>query len=230
MGAGLVLALPLIPRSMLQEDFIPVAAPWTLKGTGIILIYKLSRDWVEHQAQLPDYLRGKFKGGLGYLMLVNYTESPVGPYQELLFIPGKFGPMGKQSISKIYVSSDASTFNGRANWGIPKNTLPFSWTSENGIEKIQMLSNDEVVFACEIKSGGIPFPVSTALLPIDLYQKRQEKDFFTKPSGKGWGKLSRVKIKTCNPNFFSPIDQIKPLLAVKVDPFYITFPKPSHGL
>ncbi|MFC3879378.1 hypothetical protein ACFOSV_04300 [Algoriphagus namhaensis] len=215
---------------MLKENFIPVAAPWTLKGTGIILIYKLSRDWVEKQGQLPDYLSGKFKGGLGYLMLVNYTESPVGPYQELLFIPGKFDPSGKQSISKIYVSSYASTFNGRANWGIPKDTLPFSWQKENGVEKIKMSSHDQVVFDCQIESGGIPFPVSTALLPIDLYQRWEGQDFFTKPSGKGWGKLAKVKIKTCNPDYFPGIDQIKPLLAVKVDPFYITFPKPSHDL
>lgn len=210
---------------------LPVApAPWNLKGIGIILIYKFSKAWVENHGLLPEYLQGKFKGGLGYLMLVNYTESPVGPYKELLLIPGKFSPSGKQSISKIYVSSEASTFNGRANWGIPKDTLPFSWETKDGVEKIQLHSEDKVVFDCEIRSGGIPFPVSTALLPIDLYQRWEGQDFYTKPAGKGWGKLAKVKIMHSDPAFFPAMDQVKPLLAVKVDPFYINFPTPSHGL
>lgn len=215
---------------MSKGSFTSVPAPWALKGTGIILIYKLSKEWVNDRGQLPEYLKGNFKGGLGYLMLVNYEESPVGPYKELLLIPGKFQPKNKQSISKIYVSSEASTQNGRANWGIPKDTLPFSWESKNGKEHIQMIANEKVVFDCEISSGGIPFPVSTALLPIDLYQNWKGLDFYTKPSGKGWGRLAKVKIKQSDSAFFPPIHEIKPLLAVKVDPFFITFPKPSHGL
>lgn len=204
--------------------------PWNLKGTGIILIYKFSKDWVEKHGMLPSFLKDNFKGGLGYLMLVNYTESPVGPYKELLLIPGKFAPKNKQSISKIYVSSEASTINGRANWGIPKDTLPFTWDTLGGVEKIQMHSEGKVVFDCEVRSGGIPFPVSTALLPIDLCQKWEDQDFYTKPAGKGWGKLAKVEIKESDPSFFPDMKQVKPLLAVKVDPFYIKFPMPSHGV
>lgn len=215
----------------MESNNISIAPPpWNLKGTGIILIYKFSKNWAENQGLLPRFLKDNFKGGLGYLMLVNYTESPVGPYKELLLIPGKFTPKNKQSISKIYVSSESSTINGRANWGIPKDTLPFTWHTVEGVEKIQMHSEGKVVFECEVRSGGIPFPVSTALLPIDLYQKWEDQDFFTKPTGKGWGKLAKVKIKQSNPRFFPDMMQVKPLLAVKVDPFYINFPNPTHGV
>ncbi len=204
-------------------------APWELSGSGIILIYNFSKNWVEQFGQLPDHLRGCFKGGLGYIMLVNYEKSPVGPYKELLFIPGKFSNSSKQSITKIYVDSEASTQNGRANWGIPKFTLPMEWNSINGKEEFKMMKGDEIVFQCDIKSGGISFPVTTALLPIDLHQVWEDQEFLTKPSGSGWGKLAKVEIKKCNTDFFPPIDSVKPLLAVKVNPFHIKFPEPRHG-
>jgi len=211
-----------------SKFFLKAPAPWQLEGEGIILVYKFSKKWVETFGDLPPRLQGKFKGGLGYLMLVNYKNSPVGPYHELLLIPGKFSPTGKQSITKIYVDSEASTQNGRANWGIPKYTLPFSWTEENGKSEIKISSKDQVVFSCEVKSFGFPFPTSTSLLPIDLHQFWEGKDFFTKPSGSGWGKIAKVKIKELNPEYFPDLRLQKPLLAVKINPFRINFPLSEH--
>ncbi len=204
--------------------------PWKLRGEGILMLFKFSKEWVEKYAQLPDDLVGKFKGGIGYVMLVNYLDSPVGPYRELLIIPGKFSHTGKHSISKIYVDSEASTQNGRANWGIPKNTLPFSWESEGGIDHIKMYNGDEAVFACTVKSGGLKFPVTTKILPIDLHQLWEGKEYLTEPGGKGWGKIAKVEIEKCNKKFFPPIQKQKPILAVKVNPFEINFPKPTYGL
>ncbi|MCS5491364.1 acetoacetate decarboxylase family protein [Algoriphagus limi] len=201
-------------------------APWDLKGEGVILVYKFSKKWIKEKGQLPEYLKGKFSGGLGYLMLVNYTQSPVGAYRELLFIPGKFKLKGKQSITRIFVDSEQSTQNGRANWGIPKETMDFDWVEDDGEIKIQVKSQGEYFFSCEIKHFGFPFPASTKLLPIDLYQQWEGKGFYTKPSGKGKAKLARVKIHEVNPKFFPPVDQIKPLLAVHIRPFQIHFPKP----
>ncbi|TFV93583.1 hypothetical protein E4S40_15170 [Algoriphagus kandeliae] len=213
-------------KPLSKELFQKAPAPWDLKGEGVILVYKFPKIWVEEQGQLPEYLKGKFTGGLGYLMLVNYTQSPVGPYRELLLIPGKFKPQGKQSITRIFVDSEQSTQNGRANWGIPKETMDFDWIEEDEKIKIQVKSRKEPLFSCEIKPFGFPFPASTKLLPIDLYQHWEGKGFYTKPSGKGKAKLARVKIQEVNPKFFPQVDQIKPLLAVHIRPFQIHFPKP----
>lgn len=207
-----------------------IPAPWQLKGEGIIMVYKFSKDWAEKSGHLPDHLKGKFAGGLGYLMLVNYEDSPVGPYHELLLIPGKFSPNKKQSITKIYVDSEHSTQNGRANWGIPKDTLPFSWKEDHGNTTIQIKANGKSIFDCSIKSFGIPFPASTHLLPIDLHQLWEGKDFFTKPSGKGWGKLAKVKFKHIDTNFFPDVRDQKLLLAVKINPFQIKFPSPKDAI
>jgi hypothetical protein len=218
-------------KSTLTENSFPprVPAPWTLKGEGIILIYHFKKSWVEKYAHLPQNLKGKFKGGLGYVMLVNYLESPVGPYRELLIIPGKFHNSGLQSITKIFVDSEASTFNGRENWGIPKETLPFSWGTNIGEDLISISSGNREIFSAEISHGGIPFPVSTSLLPLRLGQILGKTGFITKPHGSGWGKLAKVKKLVLDPEFFPDIRLVRPLLAVKVNPFTIHFPTPTYA-
>ncbi|MEP0710969.1 hypothetical protein [Algoriphagus sp.] len=205
-------------------------APWKLEGEGMIMIFKFSKSWVEKHGNLPEHLKGKFKGGLGYVMLVNYHSSPVGPYRELLFIPGKFGPYSKQAITKIYVDAEVSTQNGHVNWGIPKETLPFSWEKKEGIELVQVKDGDKTVFSCEITTGIIPFPISTSLLPIDLHQLWDGVDFFTKPSGNGWGKRCKVKNLEIDPSYFPDFSNQKPLFAVKVDPFKIKFPEATYAI
>lgn len=204
-------------------------APWKLKGEGIILIFKFKKEWVEEYAHLPKHLIGKFRGGLGYVMLVDYHESPVGPYHELLIIPGKFRKTKMQAITKIYVDSEASTINGRKNWGIPKETLPFTWTKEKGKDLISIKQGDKEIFSTEITHGGISFPVSTSLLPIRLCQTLDKVKFYTKPYGSGWGKLAKIKKLDINPDFFPDFGGIKPLMAVKVNPFTIHFPEPTYG-
>jgi hypothetical protein len=203
--------------------------PWTLQGEGIILVFRFKKEWVESHANLPKHLKGKFKGGLGYVMLVNYEKSPVGPYRELLLIPGKFRKSREQAITKIYVDSEASKGNGRANWGIPKEFLPFTWIKEPGKDLIQLKSGDQTVFSAEITHGGLPFPVTTALLPINLCQTWNKLKYYTKPNGYGWGKLAKVKKLELNPDFFPDIRGIKPLFGVKVNPFHIKFPEPSYA-
>jgi hypothetical protein len=203
--------------------------PWKLSGEGIILIFRFQKDWVENSGLLPNHLKGKFKGGIGYVMLVDYEKSPVGPYHELLIIPGKFRETNKQTITKIFVDSEASTQNGRNNWGIPKETLPFSWKKEKGKDLIEIRSGEKVIFSTEITSGGIPFPVTTTILPISLCQTWNKVKYYTKPNGSGWGKLAKIKNLELDPDFFPDIRNIKPLLAVKVNPFYIKFPEPTYG-
>ncbi|OYX19821.1 MAG: hypothetical protein B7Z16_07300 [Algoriphagus sp. 32-45-6] len=200
--------------------------PWTLRGEGIILLFKFSKEWIDACSHISDALKKRFRGGLGYVMMVDYHESPVGPYRELLIIPGKFRKNRKHVISRIVVDSEASTINGRANWGIPKETFPIDWKKEKGKDFITIKSEKEIVFSAEITYGGIPFPVSTSILPISLCQKWNKVKFHTKPSGSGWGKLAKLRNLEIDPGFFPDFSAIKPLLAVRVNPFTIVFPEP----
>lgn len=209
------------------ESYYP--GPWKLKGEGFILAYKFKKDWVEQNGFLTDKLKGKFKGGLGYVMLVRYTVSPAGPYNELLFIPGKFSPENKQSITKIYVDSKSSTENGRYKWGIPKETVPIIWQKNGKTETIGIGPENDPVLFCKISSGGIPFPAGTKLLPIRLFQELEGKTFLTDPKGYGWGKFAKIESMKVNPDYFPDISKLKPLLCVKIKPFTMEFPLPDQN-
>ena len=225
MGDGPQSALLLMPK--LAAQFTPAPPPWTLHGEGIMLLYRFKKSWVESKSNLPTQLQGQFKGGFGYVMLVDYSSSPVGPYQELLFIPGQFGENKFQSITRILVSSEASTDQGRKNWGIPKETASFRWEKEKGKDRIQVELDGKKILDTEISHGGISFPISTALLPLRLKQTLDEKTYLTLPKGSGWGKLARVRRMKVDPQLFPDLEGIQPLVALKVNPFTIHFPIPS---
>ncbi|KAF2786235.1 hypothetical protein K505DRAFT_260305 [Melanomma pulvis-pyrius CBS 109.77] len=84
---------------------------------------------------------GEFKGGLGIVMVVRYSDTPVGPYDELILIPGTFAvpqptsnappniPKKALRIARIYVSQRTTTYNGRVNWNIPKHLARFTFSA-----------------------------------------------------------------------------------------------------
>lgn len=206
----------------IPEPYFP--SPWQLKGEGIMLIYIFKKAWVEAHGFLAGYLRGRFQGGLGFVMIVNYQESPVGAYKELLFIPGKFSPDGKKSITKIYVDSQDSTNNGRYNWGIPKETAAINWKKSGHTDHVTLSLHGHTFFDCRITSGGLSFPTHTAFMPMRLYQQLNEQTYLTNPKGKGRAKLARIRDMRVNQDYFPDISLTKPLAAVKISPFKMVFP------
>ncbi|KAI9375063.1 hypothetical protein BJX61DRAFT_550338 [Aspergillus egyptiacus] len=77
---------------------------------------------------VPQFHRSWLKG----VMILRYEETDVGPYDELILIPGPAtNPVNEEKdmrISSIYVSTDASVWNGRRNWNIPKHRARFEFT------------------------------------------------------------------------------------------------------
>jgi len=224
MGAGPPSALPPMSKPPLPSSEFP--PPWTLKGEGIILIYRFDKTWVEGAGLLPPSLQGKARGGLGYVMLVDYQESPVGPYRELLLIPGKFGKKGKQTITHIFVDSPQSLSSGRKNWNIPKELASFHWKKEKNRDHVQVITEKGVVFSAEISHGGLSFPISTSLLPLRLVQTREGKTLATQPQGRGWGKLAKMRNLSLDPQLFPDLRSCSPWLALRVQPFTLQFPIP----
>ena len=122
---------------MAEEISIPwVQAPWTCKCTAYVLIFftfsskglphDITYDPLEGQSGpfMEDSQAGAFKGGTGMIEIVRYSETPVGPYDEIVLIPGEFETPGKKErgsrITRIYVSQKETCYNGRRNWNIPK--------------------------------------------------------------------------------------------------------------
>ena len=213
---------------IMENDVKAYPAPWTLKGKGYIFLYRFKKDFVEKCGNVPDFLKGKFAGGFGSVMLVDYESSDAGPYGELLFIPGKFRFEGKKlnTISKIYVSTMESVVNGRANWGIPKIKADFSFvqTGED-TETITVTADGKTAAEFTIRTGKLSFPVSTKLLPFPLVQKHEGKYFFTNFFGKGKGHPAAVKDMKIDPALFPDVAACRPIAVIRVDPFEITFPR-----
>ncbi|RFS16265.1 acetoacetate decarboxylase family protein [Emticicia sp. C21] len=209
--------------------------PWKLTGNGYVFLFRFSKVFVQEQGFLDDFQKSAYKHGLlglGTVMFLDYTTSNVGPYRELLFVPGKFD-FSKASIktwgvSKIYVSSYNSVWNGRENWGIPKELADFNIQKISEREEIiEVKTNNEVFFKARLKKGDFNFPVTTKFFPLKLAQKLHNDLLITHLSTNGkasFAKLSGIKV---NSQYFPDISQAKLLAIVSIKNFKMTFPFPK---
>lgn len=117
---------------MADKPIIPVAAPWKLKGT----IYTVT-FWTK-AGELPIFAHspleagssfadpktsGQHRGGTSQLQIIRYTESPVGPYDEMIILPGFFDYQVEENgevktkrnarVTRVYVSQKYTCWNGR---------------------------------------------------------------------------------------------------------------------
>lgn len=111
-------------------------APWTLKGTVYSVTFvPLStrlptKAFPPLERQYASAIEGEYDGTLGQIQIIRYTDSPVGPYDEILIVPGFFkynytdaaGEMEERKnvrVSRIYVSQKYTCWNGRKSKLIP---------------------------------------------------------------------------------------------------------------
>lgn len=203
-------------------------APWHLTGNGYIFLYRFSHQFVEKNGFLADYQKPRFKGIIGAVMLVDYQTSGVGPYQELLFIPGFFDFDGKRafSISKIYVSTYNSVWNGIENWGIPKELATFEKQElmDEKQEKIQVSIDGQTIFSAQLQKSWFKFPLTTALTPFTVAQALRGDLVLTKPTAKGQGQWAKLNDIWVNPVYFPDLSEAKPLAVIAVNNFEMVFP------
>ena len=205
--------------------------PWTLYGDGLVLVAHFPEAFVREHCFLADFQQTGYRGWVGTVMLVDYKTSNVGPYRELLFIPGLFSIGGKTtfSISKIYVSTQVSVDNGIETWGIPKEQADFDITHEpDGSTTYTVSQQGKPFFTVRATSDGLSFPVSTRLLPgFQVTQKRQGEMLLTAPTATGKGQLARLHNIQIDPSFFPDITQGTRLATIAASDFTMVFPVPE---
>lgn len=204
-------------------------APWQLKGEGYLMLYRFSNAFLKMEGCIAEGLKSSLCLNVGLVMLVNYQTSPVGPYGELLFIPGMFHYKGKYywHISKIYVSSLDSVMNGRANWGIPKELAEFKFeTLDQGITSAKVNLNGELVFNGQFKDRALGFPLSTALFPFQFIQPLNGKEYITHPKGRGKAFFSKPIELTTGQGLFPSINTQTRLTCLHIPDFSLAFPQP----
>lgn len=207
-------------------------APWRLHGRGYISLLRFPRGSTAQDAFVPPSLAGtRSRSRTAWMMFVDYVQSDVGPYHELLFMPGSFAfEDGKRhlSISRIFVSSMASVVNGQRNWGIPKDLAQFDVRyGSDGVDAVTVRKDGALIAELRYRSWPLPLPFSTALVPRRwraLGQHRDGSAFIYVPSASGWIKPARLFEMRSNPDWFPDLAGVTAPLSVAVPRFVMTFP------
>jgi hypothetical protein len=209
---------------------IDAPPPWHLEGDGYIWLFRFPRAFVEREGFLADWQGAALGSTLGAVMLVDYSESDVGPYRELLFMPGRIRLAGRRmtTISKIYVSTAESVANGFENWGIPKQLAVFDRTpSADGSERFSVSLDGREIFSAELTAFGPCFPFISALLPFAVGQERYGDLLITRPRAGGTGRLCRARHLHVAGASFPDIARLKPIALIAVRGFRMVFPVPQ---
>lgn len=204
--------------------------PWTLHGNGYLVITQSTTTDNLADAAIPEALVDSYVNDINIMMLVDYTESPVGPYGELLYMPGNFRfADGRRhfSITKIFVDSPQSLADGRRNWGIPKELADFHFSDADGETYVEVGDGDGVFAEMRFTPFGPYFPVNTFwIAPIfrTLGQVLDNTTFVFTLAGEG-----RARFVHFDPIFFDParfpdMQTRKVIAAVRVENFTLTFP------
>ncbi|HEX4937173.1 MAG TPA: hypothetical protein VFX11_00750 [Candidatus Kapabacteria bacterium] len=219
---------------MPAPDKLPVVplvpAPWQLKGQGYILAIRLPDAFLDHQSFIADSQRHTRRGRVAYVMFVDYRESDVGPYHELLYIPGTlaFGRRRHLSISKIYVSTRDSVVNGHANWGIPKERCDFQVRyGVEGVDEVRLLRDGQVIAELDLRPRLFRVPFDGRLVPArfrTLAQHFEGREFTYIPVAKGHVRPASLVRSRFDSRHFPDISQGKVVACVKVTDFDMTFP------
>lgn len=118
------------------QTFIQAPAPWQCKAQ-VYSMYFLSRpdktsmsdlsammySPLEAASEFASAKAGFLSRGLAGFMIIQYSETPVGPYDELIIIPGPYtwsamenGKLKQHKnprVSRVYVSQKDTAYNGR---------------------------------------------------------------------------------------------------------------------
>lgn len=203
-------------------------APWNLSGDGYILLYKLPKDFLIENSFISPNFKEIFYGGFSALIIVDYKKSNVGAYKEILFIPGLFKFQDKKhfSISKIYVDSESSIYNGVENWGIPKEYSDFKIKNMDKYnDSIEIFKNNIEFFKADIKTKNnfLKLPFSSKLLKLSLLQQKNSEFYITDFFATGAITMIDIKINHIDQNYFPDIKPFKPLISLKISNFNMSF-------
>ncbi|BCX05883.1 MAG: hypothetical protein KatS3mg053_3821 [Candidatus Roseilinea sp.] len=204
--------------------------PWQLTGDGFIWLFRFPRGFVERCGFMAEWQRACLAQTLGAMMLVDYRDTNVGPYRELLFMPGRFNFGGRRafSISKIYVSTEASVRGGVENWGIPKELASFTRERRSdGSEIFSATLDGRLVFAATLAPYGPRFPISSSLVPLTVAQTLNGDLLITRSTARGAARLCRVRDLRVDGARFPDVTRVRPLTVIAVSSFRMTFPVPE---
>ena len=220
-------------RLMTHDDEPSAPAPWELRASGYIFVLKAGSAQFDASPFTPASLRDARTGPFAYVMFVDYAQTPVGPYRELLFIPGAFRYPDRKcfTVTAIYVSSAASVVNGRRNWGLPKELAEFEVEYGIGGERVDRVRMSVAGRpAAELTLRHYPFgiPLIGDLVPSGLRTLRQTRDgnrFTFAPTARAPMRVARVLEARIDSERFPAFTPDDVFAAVKLPKVELSFPE-----
>ncbi len=155
--------------------------PWSMKSRAFAFVMRTKSSPTNippnpHGGRAKDEVN--FAGGMGFVLLVRYTHSPIGPYNELAVVPGNVEYKGKRyrHANILYVSTEESVQHGRGIWGLPKNLARFDWSVDpSGVETVAVTlpNHTDPFFRVKVQTSGWKIPFSTSWLPSSWFKLLQ---------------------------------------------------------
>jgi hypothetical protein len=211
-----------------------VPPPWHLHGDAYGLLV-----WMPKRApqlgEPPSTSRAQPQhSGPGLMAFIRYDDSEVGPYDELLWLQPcahGAGRAWRPSVTRIFVSTEPSVYNGRVNWGLPKELASFSVRPlSGGSLHVEVTSGGEPVASFTFSSGQRWLPFETRLIPRPwrtLVQELEGRRFKTVPRLRGRLHRARSSELVVNPALFPDVRTGSTLAEFCLRRFEMLVPEPD---
>lgn len=187
-----------------------VPPPWNLHGDASLIVYRR-----------------------GILAFIRYAGSNVGPYQELLWLaPFRRGPGGRaHRVPRIFVSTQASAWNGRANWGLPKELAVFRVEPLGPrVERVQVSRPGQPIVSFVRSWPDWALPFAADRIPARLRRLVQTSAglcFETVPEGRGRFALAPVCELEVNRELLPDAQSSRRQFGICLKQFELCFPRPK---
>lgn len=208
----------------MDARFVP--APWALRGESFIQLLVNPVEAV--RPLLPErFAIQSWKGRtLGALMWVHYDYTPVGPYEELLYMPARVRVSGRSGycVTHIWVDSEDSLVSGRRNWAIPKRLGVLEFTASGRAREASLREGDPIArMRFEPLPLAPPLPMHSVLFPMPLVQEREGAALFVPFGGWGLAQPVRGRFTVEDPRALPVPAEARRLPPVRLVRFWMTF-------
>jgi hypothetical protein len=174
-------------------------APWTLVGECFAGVARWRGGRTGSRVSFPPGVR-RVPGPV-LVAGARYTDSPVGPYVELLVAePARLGIRPGVCATTMVVSSPDARVGGRLNWGFPKEVGTLRWSSDGDDHELVWEERGVVIRAHAV---GTALPL---LVPLRALQRRSDGPVVVPARLRGRARRARIEMKVPSGDALSGVD------------------------
>jgi hypothetical protein len=212
------------PRGVARAE-----APWLLRGDAFVVFTTSSTETNLSDAGIPHELRGIYHNLFNVMLVADCRESPVGPYRELLYVPGRFRfsfDDERLSVTRSYISTQAGAMNRRANWNVPSKLSEISIRSDHPDHAAFSVGRDGFA-AFSFELFGPELPINGKVIPEAFRifgQLRKDVTLLHSLSVTGTMRAARFTPHSFDTSMFPDMKKRELIAAIKISDFLLELP------